>query len=62
MTSALQLLNRALNRLDLMYKTGDVSEMQCVINEINTAGDILIHVITKKGCLRCLPTGRITNE
>ena len=62
MTSAIYLLGRALERLRIISATGDVSELNQSIVEIDTAGEMIVAAIEKKGCLRCSPQGRIYND
>jgi len=42
MTSAVVLIDRSLRRLRDMLATGSVSELQRAINEIDTAGEIIV--------------------
>lgn len=62
MTSALILMDRVMKRLALMHDTGDISELRLAINEIDAAGEILISSMEKRGCLSCMPTGRLLND
>jgi hypothetical protein len=59
MTSALILLDRALKRLREMQDTGNVSEMNLIIFELDSAGEIIVSSMEKRGCLNCSPIGRI---
>jgi hypothetical protein len=51
-----------MNGLREMRESGNVSELQRIINELDAAGDIVVHVMAKRGCLNCSPQGRILNE
>lgn len=62
MRSALVLMDRCMNGLREMRESGNVSELQRIINELDAAGDIVVHVMAKRGCLNCSPQGRILNE
>ena len=62
MTSSLILLDRCMRRLVEIKETGDVSELKFAINDLDAAGEILVHNIAKRGCLRCSPQGRIYND
>jgi hypothetical protein len=59
MTPALILIDRGLRRLRDILATGNVSELQHAINEIDSAGEIIISSMEKRGCLSCMPTGRV---
>lgn len=62
MKSALVLMDRCMNGLREMRESGNVSELQRIINELDAAGDILVHSMAKRGCLGCPPQGKVLNE
>jgi hypothetical protein len=62
MKAALVLMDRCMNGLREMRSSGDVSELQKIINELDVAGDILVHRMAKRGCLGCPPQGKVLNE
>lgn len=59
MTSALVLMDRCMVRLNLIGKTGDTSELYRAVAELEAAGEMIVDTVAKRGCLSCLPTGRI---
>jgi len=62
MKSALVLMDRCMNGLRDMRDSGNVSELQQIINTLDAAGDILIHSMAKRGCLHCAPQGKVLND
>lgn len=62
MQSALILMDRCMTNLRDMRESGSVVELQKVITELDAAGEIIIHNIAKRGCMKCSPQGRLLNE
>jgi len=62
MISALHLMDRCMTTLREMRDTGNIVEVHKVIIELESAGEILIHHIAKRGCMGCAPQGRVLND
>lgn len=62
MQAALVLMDRCMNGLRDIRESGNVSEIQKIINELDAAGEIIIHNIAKRDCMKCSPQGRLLND
>ena len=57
MTSAIILIDRVMKELKLLFETGDVSNVQHIINQLDAAGEIIVSKMEKHGCLQCISGG-----